>query len=136
MSPNRVVTILTPLVFAPLAGFISLQLAKLGVDLDTGTVQGGVVSGAVFLGGVIIAFLKSRKWLDGWQAWEKRQDWLANAALDQRFTAFLEELAEKTGVKLPGEDELPTVTGPNVDSDFEPPPPAFEPGAMDDSPRA
>lgn len=126
---NRVVVILTPLIFAPLAGFISLQLAKLGIDLKTETAQGVIVSGAVFLSGVVIAFLKSKKWLQGWQDWEKRQDWMANSALDTQFTAFLEEVAAKTGVKLPGPDGLPLVTaGPGGDD--EPPPAAFVPGAM------
>jgi hypothetical protein len=128
---NRLVVLLTPLVFAPLAGFISLQLAKLGVHMDTNTVQGAVVSGAVFLGGVAVAFLKSKKWLQGWQDWEKRQDWITHAALDQRFTVFLEELAEKTGTKLPSADALPLVTANAAEPD--PPPPAFEPGAMSDS---
>lgn len=134
MQLNRVVVVLTPLVFAPLAGFISLQLAKLGINIKTETVQGSVASGAVFLGGVTVAFLKSRKWLQGWQAWEKRQDWIVQSQLDQGFTSFLEKVAAKTGIELPGPAALPTVTtGTELQSDADPPPPAFEPGAMDDS---
>jgi hypothetical protein len=67
VSPNRIVVLLTPLVFAPLAGFISLKLADLGINLSSSRAQDIIVQGAIFLGGVIIAFLKSRKWLQGWQ---------------------------------------------------------------------
>lgn len=130
MPLNRVVALLTPLVFAPLAGFISLQLAKLGIDFKDGQVQTYVVQGFVFLVGVLIAFLKSRQWLKGWQGFEARHDWIANAALDKDVTAFLEEVASKTGVKLPAGviDAVTVVEGPSQSK----PPPAFEPGAMDD----
>lgn len=133
MPLNRVVALLTPLLFAPLAGFISLQLAKLGIGLDSSHAQDIVVQGAVFLIGVLIAFLKSRQWLKGWQRFEARHDWIQNAALDQSLTKFLEEIAEKTGVKLPSEAvEAVTVGGPSGAK----PPPAFEIGAMgDDEPR-
>jgi hypothetical protein len=126
VSPNRIVVLLTPLVFAPLAGFISLKLADLGINLSSSRAQDIIVQGAIFLGGVIIAFLKSRKWLQGWQDFEKRQDWLVNSQLDDRFTKFLEELAAKSGVDLPGPDALPLATG-DAPGD---PPPAFAPGAM------
>lgn len=129
MPLNRVVALLTPLVFAPLAGFISAWLAKHGIGLDSSHVQDLVIQGAVFLIGVLIAFLKSRQWLKGWQRFEARQDWITSAALDQGVTRFLEDLAAKTGVKLPGEVvEAVTVGGPSGSK----PPPAFEPGAMTD----
>lgn len=128
---NRVVALLTPLLFAPLAGFISLQLAKFGIHLETETLQGAVISGVIFLGGVLVAFLKSKKWLQGWQDWEKRQDWIANSQLDTAFTSFLEEVAKKTDTPLPGLASLPTVTtGTELAGDADPPPAAFEPGAM------
>jgi hypothetical protein len=131
VSLNRVVVILTPLVFAPLAGFITLLLAKLGIHPSDSSVQGVVIQGGTFALGALIAFAKAHKWLQGWQSWEKRQDWITHSALDQRFTTFLEELAEKTGTKLPSYDGLPLVAN-NV-AEPEPPPPAFEPGAMTDS---
>lgn len=137
MPLNRVVALLTPLLFAPLAGFISLQLAKFGIHLETETLQGAVISGVIFLGGVLVAFLKSRKWLQGWQKWEARQDWIANASLDERFTKFLEELAEKTGTPLPAADGLPLVTvgvGSEEIAAQAEPPPAFAPGAMETTP--
>lgn len=129
MPLNRVVALLTPLVFAPLAGFISAWLAKRGIGLDSSHVQDLVIQGTIFLVGILIAFLKSRQWLKGWQRFEAREDFISHAALDQSITRFLEDVAEKTGVKLPTEViEAVTVGGPSGAK----PPPAFEPGAMTD----
>jgi hypothetical protein len=69
MTPNRVVAVLTPLVFAPLAGAVAAWLAKhfpaLGVsknDLQE-----------VFIGGALIALAPAAQWLHGWQKYEERQ---------------------------------------------------------------
>lgn len=63
--PNRVVVLLTPLVFAPAAGYISALVAKQvpGVHLDSAEVAG------VFVAGGTAAVVKAYKWLDGWQKW-------------------------------------------------------------------
>ncbi len=68
-SPNRVVAIATPLVFAPLAGTITALAAKYapGLDIDQGQLE------AVFIAGATIAFAKSGLWLRGWQKDEERQ---------------------------------------------------------------
>jgi hypothetical protein len=68
-SPNRVVTIATPLVFAPLAGTITALAAKYapGLDIEQGQLE------AVFIAGATIAFAKSGLWLRGWQKDEERQ---------------------------------------------------------------
>jgi hypothetical protein len=68
ISPNRVVTALTPLVFAPLAGAISVFAAANvpGLEIDTAQLQ------AVFIAGATIAFGKAALWLKGWQAFEQR----------------------------------------------------------------
>jgi hypothetical protein len=127
MAPNRLVTLLTPLIFAPLAGFISLKLADLGINLDSARAQDIIVQGAIFLGGVLVAYLKSRQWLKGWQDWERRTDDATNGALTAEFQSFLEQLGEKAGVPLPGAgDEEPTDILGGVD------PPAAEPGVMGD----
>ena len=70
ISPNRLVTVLTPLVFAPLAGTISVLVAKYlpGIDIDSDQLQ------QVFIAGALIAFGKAGLWLKGWQNWEKGQD--------------------------------------------------------------
>jgi hypothetical protein len=70
ITPNRLVTVLTPLVFAPLAGTISVLAAKHfpGIDIDSDHVQ------QVFIAGALIAFGKAGLWLKGWQDWEKAQD--------------------------------------------------------------
>ena len=68
MSPNRVVTILTPLVFAPLAGSIAAWLATNvpGTNITSDQLTG------IFITGALIAFGKSAQWLHGWQKWEER----------------------------------------------------------------
>jgi hypothetical protein len=74
MSPNRVVALLTPLVFAPLAGAIAAWLAENfpGVEVSQSQLEG------IFITGALIAFGKSAQWLHGWQKWEERE---ANATL-------------------------------------------------------
>jgi hypothetical protein len=69
ISPNRLVAILTPIVFAPLAGSIAVLAARHfpGVDIDQGSLQ------AIFIAGATIAFGKAALWLKGWQDWEKRE---------------------------------------------------------------
>ena len=54
-NPNRMVTLLTPLVFAPIAGSISVLAARYmpGVDIDKGSVEAIVIAGAT------IAFAKA-----------------------------------------------------------------------------
>jgi hypothetical protein len=68
-SPNRVVAMLTPIVFAPLAGSIAVLAARYfpGVDVDQGSLT------AIFVAGATIAFGKAALWLKGWQDWEKRE---------------------------------------------------------------
>jgi hypothetical protein len=67
-NPNRMVAALTPVVFAPLAGAISVLAAKYfpGVDIPSGSVE------AIFIAGATIAFAKAGLWLKGWQEYEKR----------------------------------------------------------------
>lgn len=69
VSPNRVVAVATPLVFAPLAGTIAALAAKYapGLDIDQGQLE------AVFIAGATIALAKSGLWLKGWQDYEKQQ---------------------------------------------------------------
>ena len=74
ISPNRLVTILTPLVFAPLAGAISVFAADHipGLEIDSGQLQ------SVFIAGALIAFGKAGLWLKGWQNWESAQNAVPN----------------------------------------------------------
>lgn len=74
MPLNRVVVLLTPLVFAPLAGLITLQAAKLGLDLPTDEALSSLVEVFTYGVGAVIAFMKSRQWLNGWQLYEERND--------------------------------------------------------------
>jgi hypothetical protein len=69
MSPNRLVAVLTPLVFAPLAGAVAAWLAKHfpAVDVSQDDLQG------VFVAGALIALVPATQWLHGWQKHEARQ---------------------------------------------------------------
>lgn len=69
ITPGRLVAFLTPVIFAPLAGSISVLAARYlpGVNIDQGSLQ------AIFIAGATIAFGKAALWLKGWQDWEKRQ---------------------------------------------------------------
>jgi hypothetical protein len=70
ITPNRLVAVLTPLVFAPLAGTIAVLAAEHlpGVDIQQDQIQ------QVFIAGALIAFGKAGLWLKGWQDWEKVQN--------------------------------------------------------------
>ena len=68
IAPNRAVAVLTPLVFAPLAGAVSVLIARYGVDIDGASLQ------AVFITGATIGFAKAGIWLKGWQEHEKHQE--------------------------------------------------------------
>ena len=63
ITPGRLVAVLTPLIFAPLAASISVLAARYlpGVDIDQGSLQ------AIFIAGATIAFGKAAIWLKGWQ---------------------------------------------------------------------
>ena len=78
LKPNRVVTALTPLVFAPLAGAISVFAATNvpGLNIDAEQMQ------AVFIAGATIAFGKAALWLKGWQDFEQRDNAVASADRD------------------------------------------------------
>ena len=78
ITPNRSVAVLTPILFAPLAGAISVLVARYmpGVDIDKGSLE------AVFITGATIAFAKAGLWLKGWQDHEKRHDIVAPAVPD------------------------------------------------------
>jgi hypothetical protein len=70
MTLNRIVALLTPLVFAPLAGVVSTWAANSlpGVALPADKVE------EVFIAGALIALAPAAQWLHGWQKYEARQD--------------------------------------------------------------
>lgn len=73
--PNRTVALLTPLVFAPLAGAISVAAADVaGQNVDPNSLT------AIFIAGATIAFGKAAQWTRGWQAMEQRDAVAALAA--------------------------------------------------------
>ncbi len=69
MSPNRIVAILTPLVFAPAAGAISAWAADSfpGVDLSQERLTN------IFIAGALVALAPALQWLHGWQKYEERE---------------------------------------------------------------
>ncbi len=80
MTLNRIVALLTPLVFAPLAGVISTWAAN---NLPGVTVPPDKIE-EVFIAGALIALAPAAQWLHGWQKYEARQD----AALLAASTGF------------------------------------------------
>lgn len=68
IPPNRVVALLTPTVFAPLAGAIAIAAAEVvpGTNIDETSIT------AIFIAGATIAFGKAAQWTKGWQAQERR----------------------------------------------------------------
>lgn len=79
MSPNRIVAILTPLVFAPLAGSIAALAAQHfpGLEISASSLE------EVFIAGALIALAKGGQWLHGWQKHEQREA-LKEDALEAR----------------------------------------------------
>jgi len=77
MNPNRVVAVLTPLVFAPLAGAVTAWLAEHfpGFQVDPDQLQ------AIFIAGALIALAPAAQWLHGWQKYEARQAESAKASI-------------------------------------------------------
>ena len=69
MSLNRIVALLTPLVFAPLAGFASTWGAEHlpGVSIPPDQLE------QVFIAGALIALAPAAQWLHGWQKHEARE---------------------------------------------------------------
>jgi len=91
MSPNRVVAVLTPLVFAPAAGAVTAWVAENvpGVQISQSRLE------EIFIAGALIALAPAVQWLHGWQKYEAREAHaqqavdIANAAPG---TAFEQEL--------------------------------------------
>lgn len=108
-SPNRMVAIATPLVFAPLAGAVTALAAKHapGLEIDQGQLQ------AIFIAGATIAFAKSGLWLKGWQDYEKREQ-AGRAAVaelaDDPYAAgddeLIDELADDVDVEVDDDDGI------------------------------
>ena len=112
INPNRLVTILTPLVFAPLAGAISVFAADHipGLEIDSGQLQ------AVFISGALIAFGKAGLGLKGWQNWEAAQNAVpADVANDVALAATIEPDAADE----PEVDDDPTLADEDPDMDLD-----------------
>jgi hypothetical protein len=77
MQPNRVVAVLTPLLFAPLAGAVAAWLAEHfpGFQVDKSALE------EVFIAGALIALAPAAQWLHGWQKFEARQAELDREAM-------------------------------------------------------
>jgi hypothetical protein len=83
MSPNRIVAVATPLLFAPLAGAVSAWLAVHfpGFNIDRGALE------EIFIAGALIALAPAAQWLHGWQKFEARQAELAKEVAVERTPA-------------------------------------------------
>lgn len=101
MSPNRVVAVLTPLVFAPLAGAIAALTAQHfpGVDISASSLE------EIFIAGAVVALAKGAQWTHGWQKHEQREA-LREDALEEhhRRVAVEQEHAVPSGETFSLED--------------------------------
>ena len=98
MSPNRVVAVATPLIFAPLAGAVTAWLAEHfpGFSVDQNALE------EIFIAGALIALAPAAQWLHGWQKYEDRQATAAEQSIE----------AEEAAVVAVGEpDELEDLSG-------------------------
>jgi hypothetical protein len=108
MSPNRVVAVLTPLVFAPLAGTAAAWLAEHfpGVEIQQSSLQ------EIFIAGALIALAPAAQWLHGWQKHEAQQHELVLASAMSGGETFDEEAAFDDEPVLDDElDELDELDG-------------------------
>jgi hypothetical protein len=118
---NRAVAVLTPAVFAPLAGAISVfaaKQAKMSIDPEQLT--------AVFIAGATIAFGKSALWLKGWQDFEKGQQMPADALVsaDDVVALSMDEIAD--------DDEAVAIADVDADADADADDEFDEPAIEDD----
>ncbi|MGH2897775.1 MAG: hypothetical protein ACRDMZ_03815 [Solirubrobacteraceae bacterium] len=104
-NPNRSVTALTPLLFAPLAGAIAAAAAKYGLEID------GDAVAALFATGAAIAFGGSSQWLKGWQEHERRDV----AARDE--LAPPEEIEERVRADVDAEADADADADVDADAD-------------------
>ena len=97
MSPNRIVAVLTPLIFAPAAGAIAAWIANNipGAEISAQNLE------EVFIGGALIGLAPAAQWLHGWQKYEARKAEqenaveLANAPAAAPGAAIAPELADE-----------------------------------------
>ena len=99
MSPNRLVTILTPLVFAPLAGALTAWVAQNAPGLPA--LDSAQVT-ALFIAGATIAFGKGALWLRGWQHFEGSPDGRVGAEADPADDVAMAETPTGVAALEPG----------------------------------
>jgi hypothetical protein len=97
MQPNRVVAVLTPLLFAPLAGAVAAWAAEHfpGFQVDKSALE------EVFIAGALIALAPAAQWLHGWQKYEARQ-----AERDREVVTGDFVPADPVAEEAPGLDDL------------------------------
>jgi cytochrome bd-type quinol oxidase subunit 2 len=133
MTPNRIVAVLTPLVFAPAAGAVAAWVAKHapGVDLSTEELTN------IFIAGALVAIAPALQWLHGWQKYEERQAQTESAVEVATAAAAAGALALPAAApdetEPEGEtdfDELDALEAAGEDEDDEDPLIAGEPAAI------
>jgi hypothetical protein len=109
VTPNRIVAVLTPLVFAPAAGAIAAWAATHapGVTIS----QQDLTS--VFIAGALIALAPAAQWLHGWQKYEDRQAQSDNAVELATAAAAAGAIALPADIAAEPEDE--DAEGPALD---------------------
>lgn len=75
VNPNlgRYVALFTPLIGAPVAGYVAAVVSNLapGIDIPDKGAAGAITHAAIFIVGALIALSKSLAWQKGWRAYEQ-----------------------------------------------------------------
>ena len=102
LTPNRIVAVLTPLVFAPAAGAVAAWVAKHapGIDLSRDELTN------IFIAGALIALAPAAQWLHGWQKYEDRQAQSEQAIELAAASAAGAFVAEDVAMDEPEDEEL------------------------------
>lgn len=105
---SRTVALLTPLVVAPLVGWLTTRLAELGFEPDSGQMT------AIFIAGLTAAVTAMYKWLDGRAKWEAATELPAGIPPEMSLSlpddiAVTDDLADEELEEVEIDEEIETV---------------------------
>lgn len=143
MPFNRLVVFILGPAITLASGAIAGVGAKYGLGFTPKSVAGALTTGILIGTPMVLSHRKIQKFIDGWQAYEKRADDATNGALSAEMNNVVALIARKTGTPLPGDpvavpvanvtnvytDAAPATEGPTAEQ----PPPVATPGAFEGS---
>jgi hypothetical protein len=114
MTPNRIVAVLTPLVFAPLAGAVASWVAENfpGVSVSESSLE------EIFIAGALIALAPAAQWLHGWQKYEAREAEAENA-VRLAVAGVVPQIAAEPTFAAPAPEPAPEFEEPASSADLD-----------------